>query len=305
MANAVVIGSGPAGLTASIYLVRAGVETTLISGDQPGGQLIFTTDVENFPGFPGGIMGPDLMTKMREQASKVGVKFIDGSVTNVDFTVRPFLIKTIEEELKADTVVIATGASAIWLGLESEERMKGKGVSACATCDGFFFRGKNVCLVGGGDVAIEDALFLAKIVNKVTVINRRDDLRASHIMQQRAYSEPKIEFIWWHVVKEILGQQKVSGIKIENIKDGNITEIPCDAVFIAIGHKPNTEIFRGKVKVNPNGFIERIVKSQTSVEGVFVAGDVFDYEYRQAITAAGSGAQAAIDAIRFIEAQKS
>lgn len=301
MANAVVIGSGPAGLTASIYLVRAGVETTLISGDQPGGQLIFTTDVENFPGFPGGIMGPDLMTKMREQASKVGVKFIDSSVTNVDFTVRPFLIKTIEEELKADTVVIATGASAIWLGLESEERMKGKGVSACATCDGFFFRGKNVCLVGGGDVAIEDALFLAKIVNKVTVINRRDELRASHIMQQRAYSEPKIEFIWWHVVKEILGQQKVSGIKIENIKDGNITEIPCDAVFIAIGHKPNTEIFRGKVKVNSNGFIERIVKSQTSVEGVFVAGDVFDYEYRQAITAAGSGAQAAIDAIRFLE----
>ncbi len=301
MANAIVIGSGPAGLTASIYLVRAGVETRIISGDQPGGQLIFTTDVENFPGFPGGIMGPDLMTKMREQASKVGAKFIDSSVIDVDFTGRPFLIKTTDKELKADTVIIATGASAIWLGLESEERLKGKGVSACATCDGFFFRGKNVCLVGGGDVAIEDALFLAKIVNKVTVINRRDELRASHIMQQRAFSEPKIEFVWWHVVKEILGHQKVTGIRIENVKDGKIAEIFCDAVFVAIGHKPNTEIFRGKVKINPSGFIERINKSQTSIEGVFVAGDVFDFEYRQAVTAAGSGAQAAIDAIRFLD----
>ncbi|MDE1765630.1 MAG: thioredoxin-disulfide reductase [Thaumarchaeota archaeon] len=301
MANVVVIGSGPAGLTASIYLVRAGIETTVISGDQPGGQLIFTTEVENFPGFPGGIMGPDLMTKMREQASKVGAKFLDSSVTDVDFTARPFLIKTMDKELNADTVIIATGASAIWLGLESEERLKGRGVSACATCDGFFFKGKNVCLVGGGDVAMEDALFLAKIANKVTVINRRDELRSSHIMQQRAFSEPKIEFVWWHVVKEILGQQKVTGIRTENVKDGKTTEIPCDAVFVAIGYKPNTEIFRGKVKINPNGFIERINKSQTSVEGVFVAGDVFDFEYRQAITAAGSGAQAAIDALRFLE----
>ncbi len=301
MTNAVVIGSGPAGFTSSIYLVRAGIDTTVIAGDQPGGQLIFTTDVENFPGFPGGIMGPDLMLKMREQAEKVGAKILDAAVTEVYFDKRPFVIKTADKELTADTVIIATGASAMWLGLESEEKLKGKGVSACATCDGFFFKGKDVCLVGGGDVAVEDALFMTKIANKVTVINRRDELRATHVLQQRAFANTKIEFVWWHVVKEILGDQNVTGVKIENIKDGKITEIPCSAIFIAIGHKPNTEIFRGKIKIAENGFIEKVNKSQTSVEGVFVAGDVFDYEYRQAVTAAGSGAQAAIDAIRFLE----
>jgi len=301
MTNAVVIGSGPAGFTSSIYLVRAGIDTTVIAGDQPGGQLIFTTDVENFPGFPGGIMGPDLMLKMREQAEKVGAKVLDAAVTEVYFDKRPFVIKTADKELTADTVIIATGASAMWLGLESEEKFKGKGVSACATCDGFFFKGKDVCLVGGGDVAVEDALFMTKIANKVTVINRRDELRATHVLQQRAFANTKIEFVWWHVVKEILGDQNVIGVKIENIKDGKITEIPCSAIFIAIGHKPNTEIFRGKIKIAENGFVEKVNKSQTSVEGVFVAGDVFDYEYRQAVTAAGSGAQAAIDAIRFLE----
>ncbi len=303
MTNAVVIGSGPAGFTSSIYLVRAGVDTTVIAGDQPGGQLIFTTDVENFPGFPGGIMGPDLMLKMREQAEKVGAKILDAAVTEVYFDKRPFVIKTADKELTADTVIIATGASAMWLGLESEEKLKGKGVSACATCDGFFFKGKDVCLVGGGDVAVEDALFMTKIANKVTVINRRDELRATHVLQQRAFANTKIEFAWWHVVKEILGDQSVTGVKIENIKDGKITEIPCNAIFIAIGHKPNTEVFRGKIKIAENGFIEKVNKSQTSVEGVFVAGDVFDYEYRQAVTAAGSGAQAAIDAIRFLESE--
>jgi len=300
MTNAVVIGSGPAGFTSSIYLVRAGIDTTVIAGDQPGGQLIFTTDVENFPGFPGGILGPDLMLKMREQAEKVGAKILDAAVTEVYFDKRPFVIKTADKELTADTVIIATGASAMWLGLESEEKLKGKGVSACATCDGFFFKGKDVCLVGGGDVAVEDALFMTKIANKVTVINRRDELRATHVLQQRAFANTKIEFAWWHVVKEILGDQSVTGVKIENIKDGKITEIPCNAIFIAIGHKPNTEVFRGKIKIAENGFIEKVNKSQTSVEGVFVAGDVFDYEYRQAVTAAGSGAQAAIDAIRFL-----
>ena len=300
MTNAIVIGSGPAGFTSSIYLVRAGIDTTVIVGDQPGGQLIFTTDVENFPGFPGGIMGPDLMLKMREQAEKVGAKILDAAVTEVYFDKRPFVIKTADKELTADTVIIATGASAMWLGLESEEKLKGKGVSACATCDGFFFKGKDVCLVGGGDVAVEDALFMTKIANKVTVINRRDELRATHVLQQRAFANTKIEFAWWHVVKEILGDQSVTGVKIENIKDGKITEIPCNAIFIAIGHKPNTEVFRGKIKIAENGFIEKVNKSQTSVEGVFVAGDVFDYEYRQAVTAAGSGAQAAIDAIRFL-----
>jgi len=303
MTNAVVIGSGPAGFTSSIYLVRAGIDTTVIAGDQPGGQLIFTTDVENFPGFPGGILGPDLMLKMREQATKVGAKVLDATVTEVNFDKRPFVIKTADKELIADVVIIATGASAIWLGLESEEKLKGKGVSACATCDGFFFKGKDVCLVGGGDVAVEDALFMAKIANKVTVINRRDELRATYVLQQRAFANTKIEFVWWHVVKEILGDQNVTGVKIENIKDGKITEIPCSAIFIAIGHRPNTEIFRGKIRIAENGFIEKVNKSQTSVKGVFVAGDVFDYEYRQAVTAAGSGAQAAIDATRFLESE--
>lgn len=301
MANAIVIGSGPAGLTSAIYLVRAGLDTTVISGDQPGGQLILTTDVENFPGFPGGILGPELMGKIREQAEKVGAKFSDTTVTEVDFENRPFTIKTLGKEFSADTVILATGASALWLGLESEEKLKGKGVSACATCDGFFFKDKDVVLVGGGDVAIEDALFMTKIAKKVTVINRRDELRATHVLQQRAFAEPKIEFVWWSVVKEIMGENSVSGIKLENVNSGEITELPCSAAFIAIGHKPNTDVFRGKVDILPNGFVNRVEKSKTSVDGVFVAGDVFDYEYRQAITAAGSGSQAAIDAIRYLE----
>jgi thioredoxin reductase (NADPH) len=304
LSNAIVIGSGPAGLTAAIYLVRSGIETTVISGDKPGGQLIFTTEVENFPGFPEKIMGPDLMIKMREQTSRVGAKFVDESVIDVDFSKRPFIVRTDSQELRTDIVIIATGASPIWLGLESEEKLKGRGVSACATCDGYFFKGKDVVMVGGGDVAIEDSLFLAKIVNKVTVINRRDELRASHILQQRAFANAKISFVSWHGVRKILGENKVTGVQIENLKDGRISEISCDAVFVAIGHKPNSEIFRGKIRISEKGFIEKVKKSQTSVEGVFVAGDVFDYEYRQAVTAAGSGAQAAIDAIRFIETQK-
>jgi len=301
LARAIVIGSGPAGLTAAIYLVRAGLETTVISGDQPGGQLIFTTDVENFPGFPGGILGPDLMIKIREQAEKVGANFLDSTVTEVDFQTKPFTIKTLEKEITTDAVIIATGASALWLGLESEEKLKGKGVSACATCDGFFFKDKDVCLVGGGDVAIEDALFMTKIAKKVTIINRRDELRAAHVLQQRAFAEPKIEFVWWSVVKEIMGEDTVTGIKLENVETGEVKKLPCSAVFIAIGHKPNTDVFRGKVNLLPNGFIKREEKSRTNVDGVFVAGDVFDYEYRQAITAAGSGSQAAIDAIRYLE----
>jgi len=301
MVNAIVIGSGPAGLTSAIYLVRAGIDTTVISGDQPGGQLIFTTDVENFPGFPGGVLGPDLMIKMREQTEKVGAKFLDSTVTEVDFQKQPLIIKTSEKELTADVVILATGASALWLGLDSEEKLKGKGVSACATCDGFFFKDKDVCLVGGGDVAIEDALFMTKIAKKVTIINRRDELRATHVLQQRVFNEPKIEFVWWSAVKEILGENNVTGVVLENVKSGETKEISCSAVFIAIGHKPNTEVFRGQVKILPNGFVERLEKSQTNVKGVFVAGDVFDYQYRQAVTAAGSGAEAAINAVRYLE----
>ena len=301
MVNAIVIGSGPAGLTSAIYLVRAGIDTTVISGDQPGGQLIFTTDVENFPGFPGGVLGPDLMIKIREQTEKVGAKFLDSTVTEVDFQKQPLIIKTSEKELTADVVILATGASALWLGLDSEEKLKGKGVSACATCDGFFFKDKDVCLVGGGDVAIEDALFMTKIAKKVTIINRRDELRATHVLQQRAFNEPKIEFVWWSAVKEILGENNVTGVILENVKTGETKEISCSAVFIAIGHKPNTEVFRGQVKILLNGFVERLEKSQTNVKGVFVAGDVFDYQYRQAVTAAGSGAEAAINAVRYLE----
>ena len=301
MTKAIVIGSGPAGLTSAIYLVRAGLDTTVISGDQPGGQLILTTDVENFPGFPGGILGPELMDKIREQAEKVGAKFLDSTVAEVDFQSKPFVIKTLGKELTADTVILATGASALWLGLESEEKLKGKGVSACATCDGFFFKDKDVVLVGGGDVAIEDALFMTKIAKKVTIINRRDELRATHVLQQRAFAEPKIEFVWWSIVKEIMGENSVTGIRLENVNTGEVKELPCSAVFIAIGHKPNTDIFRGKVDILPNGFVKRVEKSKTSIDGVFVAGDVFDYEYRQAITAAGSGSQAAIDAIRYLQ----
>jgi len=238
---------------------------------------------------------------MREQTEKVGAKFLDSTVTEVDFQKRPFVIKTSEKELTADVVIMATGASALWLGLDSEERLKGKGVSACATCDGFFFKDKDVCLVGGGDVAIEDALFMTKIAKKVTVINRRDELRSTHVLQQRAFNEPKIEFVWWSAVKEILGEDTVTGAILENVKTGETKEIPCSAVFIAIGHKPNTEVFRGQVKILPNGFVERLENSQTNVKGVFVAGDVFDYVYRQAVTAAGSGAEAAINAVRYLE----
>lgn len=304
MHKVIIIGSGPAGLTAAIYAARGGIEPVVVPGNEPGGQLILTTDVENFPGFPDGIKGPDLMENMRKQAERFGTQFVDGAVTSIDFSSKPFKVTVGDQTLTSETVIIATGSSAMWLGLDSEKRLKGKGVSACATCDGFFFKGKDVVVVGGGEVALEEALFLAKLTKSVKVIHRRDELRAMRIMQQRAFSNPKISFVWNSVVEEILGEKKVESVRIKNVQTGEKSEIKCDAVFVAIGHKPNTEIFRGYVELDSKGYVMKYEESKTSVEGVFVAGDVYDYTYRQAVTAAGSGCKAAIDLIRYLESKE-
>jgi thioredoxin reductase (NADPH) len=327
MHKIIIIGSGPAGLTAAIYAARGGMEPLVISGYQPGGQLVLTTDVENFPGFDEPVLGADLMSKMRKQAERVGTKFNDKSAIAVDFSSKPFKVEIngntdsniidldsiiysssnnkIKEDknkiLLAESIIIATGASAMWLGLESEDRLKGKGVSACATCDGFFFKNKDVVVVGGGDTALEEALFLAKLAKNVIIIHRRIEFRASKILQQRASHNPKISFIWNTIVEDILGQNKVEGIKLKNTKTDEITEMKCDGVFIAIGHKPNTDIFKGQVEIDDKGYIKRYEETKTSVEGVFVSGDAYDYIYRQAITAAGSGCKASLDAIRYLE----
>jgi thioredoxin reductase (NADPH) len=300
----IIIGSGPAGLTAAIYAARGGLQPLVISGNEPGGQLIFTTDVENFPGFPEAIKGPDLMENMRKQAERFGTKFIDKAVNSVDFSTKPFKVTTGHAEINyaAEAVIIATGSSVIWLGLESETRLKGRGVTACATCDGFFFKGKDVVVVGGGEVAIEEAIFLAKLAKSVKVIHRRDKLRAASIMQQKAFNNRKISFVWNSVVEEIFGDRTVEGVRINNVQNSDQkSEIKCDGVFVAIGHKPNTEIFRNQIELDNKGYIKKYEESRTSVEGVFVAGDVYDYVYRQAVTAAGSGCNAAIDVIRYLE----
>jgi thioredoxin reductase (NADPH) len=300
----IIIGSGPAGLTAAIYAARGGLQPLVISGNEPGGQLIFTTDVENFPGFPDAITGPELMQNMRKQAERFGTKFIDNAVNYVDFSTKPFKVTAgrAETTYAAEAVIIATGSSVIWLGLESETRLKGRGVSACATCDGFFFKGKDVVVVGGGEVAIEEAIFLAKLVKSVKVIHRRDKLRAASIMQQKAFNNKKISLVWNSVVEEILGDRKVEGVRIKNVHNSDQkSEIKCDGVFVAIGHKPNTEIFRNQIELDNKGYIKKYEGSRTSVEGVFVAGDVYDYVYRQAVTAAGSGCNAAIDVIKYLE----
>ena len=323
----IIIGSGPAGLTAAIYAARGGMEPLVISGYPPGGQLILTTDVENFPGFDVPVLGSDLMSKMRKQAERVGTKFIDKSATAVDFSSKPFRvdiigntdshiidnndiscnsnnIKSKEDKKKillSESIIIATGASAMWLGLESEDRLKGRGVSACATCDGFFFKNKDVVVVGGGDTALEEALFLAKLAKSVIIIHRRIEFRASKILQQRTYDNPKISFIRNTLVEDILGQNKVEGINLKNTKTGKMVQIKCDGVFIAIGHKPNTDIFKGQVEIDDKGYIKKYEETKTSIEGVFVAGDACDYTYRQAITAAGSGCKASLDAIRYLE----
>lgn len=299
----ILIGSGPAGLTAAIYTARAGLEPLVIAGFQAGGQLMLTTKVENYPGFPTGIDGPELMKLMRTQAERYGAKFIDDDAKSVDFSSRPFKVTTSDETYEGKAIIIATGASTRWLGLESEQKLIGRGVSSCATCDGFFFKNKEVIVVGGGDGAMEEALYLANLANKVTVIHRRDQLRASKIMQERAFKNPKIHFIWDSIVTEILGENRVERVKINNVKTGDDIKFKCDGVFIAIGQDPNTKLFEGHVELDIKGFVVTD-GTRTNIEGVFCAGDAFDYRYRQAITAAGSGCEAAIDAERWLSEQE-
>ena len=304
MRNMVIIGSGPAGLTAAVYAARANLQPLLIQGKEPGGQLTLTTLVENFPGFPDGIMGPDLMDAMRRQAQRFGAEVVNGYVHAVKLKEQPFRVYYSNEEVLTKTVVISTGSSAKLIGLETEMRLIGHGVSTCATCDGFFYRGKEIAVVGGGDSAMEEATFLTKFATKVSVIHRRDVLRASKIMQDRAMKNPKIQFIFNTVVEEVLGSKEtgVTGLKLRNVKTRELSELKTDGLFIAIGHTPNTEIFQGQIDLDEKGYIKTQPDStRTNIPGVFACGDVQDPVFRQAITAAGSGCMAAMEAERWLE----
>ncbi len=298
-----IIGAGPAGLTAAIYAARANLQPLCIEGEQPGGQLTITSEVENYPGFAEAILGPELMTAFRKQAERFGTRFETGRIERVDFSRSPFLLITSEgKEILSKTVIIATGAAAQWLGLPSEKRLLGKGVSACATCDGFFFRNQEVAVIGGGDTAMEEATFLTRFAKKVTVIHRRDQLRASKIMQEKALKNPKIQFIWNAEVEEILGENAVQGIRLRDVKTNQTSELAVHGVFVAIGHRPNTAPFIGKLAADAAGYL--VVEpgtTRTPIPGVFASGDVSDSIYRQAVTAAGTGCMAAIDAERFLE----
>jgi thioredoxin reductase (NADPH) len=308
-----IAGSGPAGLTAAVYSARAQLNPVVVEGepsstsDQPGGQLMLTTEVENFPGFPDGILGPELMTAMRSQAARFGADLVTAKVTRVDLARRPFAVwvgdpEAPEPTYEADTLIVATGARALMLGVPGEDRLLGYGVSTCATCDGFFFRGQHIAVVGGGDSALEEALFLTRFASKVTVLHRRDRLRASRIMQDRAFASPDIEFLWTQQVTEVLGNGKVTGVRIRHTGNGAESELPVTGLFVAIGHEPNTAVFRGQLELDPRGYVRTFEGTRTDVDGVFACGDVQDDVYRQAITAAGSGCMAAIDAERWLEA---
>jgi thioredoxin reductase (NADPH) len=302
MEKVIIIGSGPAGLTAAIYAARANLSPLVLAGGQPGGQLMITSDVENYPGFPDGILGPDLMDKFRAQAEHFGARIIDADVTRVDFSASPLRVWLEDEEYRSETVIAATGASAIWLGLENETRLRGRGVSSCATCDGAFFKNKEIIVVGGGDTAMEEATFLTRFARTVTVVHRRDTLRASKIMRHRAENHPKISFVFNAVVDEIYGEHHVTGVRLRNTESGESEDRQCDAVFVAIGHRPNTDIYAGQLHLDARGYIVSKDGTKTNIPGVFVAGDVQDTHYRQAVTAAGLGCRAAMDAERYLEA---
>ena len=311
----VIVGSGPAGLTAAIYASRAQLSPLVIEGepsstsDQPGGQLMLTTEVENFPGFVQGVMGPELMGAFREQAARFGTDYVTAKVSRVDLSRRPFGLwvgdpAASDPTYAADALIVATGAKALMLDLPNEERLLGHGVSTCATCDGFFFRGQEIAVVGGGDSALEEALFLTRFADKVTLIHRRGELRASKVMQQRAVDNPKIEFLWHSSVVDVMGDTKVSGVRVRNNESGDEHDLALSGLFVAIGHRPNTDLFKGQLEMEDNGYLTTVgATSYTNVEGVFACGDVQDHRYRQAITAAGSGCMAAIDAERWLEDQ--
>jgi len=300
MYDVVIIGSGSAGYTAAIYSCRAGRKTLLLAGSIPGGQLMLTSDVENFPGFPESVVGPELMERMRKQAERFDPEIVYDDASEVDFKSRPFKVTVGKKIYEGKTVIISTGANAKWLGIPSETKFRGHGVSSCATCDGYFFKEKDVVVVGGGDTAMEEATFLANITKKVTVVHRRDKLRASQIMQERSLKNPKISFVWDSVVKEILGDSHVTGVTSKNLKTGKEQLLKTDGVFVAIGYEPNTSIFKGQIDLDPKGYIITHMETETNVPGVFAAGDVRDFRYRQAITAAADGCKAAMDADRFI-----
>ncbi len=304
MENVIIIGSGPAGYTAAIYAARANLKPLVIEGYTAGGQLMITSDVENYPGFDHGVMGPDLMAVMRKQAERFETRFITKNATKVDFSKRPFKVWIDDEVFESQTVIVATGASAKWLGIPSEQRLMGKGVSACATCDGAFFKKQDVVVVGGGDTAMEEANFLTRFCNKIYLVHRRDEFRASKIMQERLLKNSKVEVIYNSAVEEILGDKGVDGVRIKNLKDGTVKDLKVTGIFMAIGHQPNTEIFKEFLKMNDSKYlITKPGTTQTNIAGVFAAGDVQDHIFRQAVTAAGTGCMAALEAERFLEAE--